>query len=156
LPLTAFAADLERERARPQVTDSMMRRERAGHVRAMLLVRQRSRSSEANGERSHVERRVNEGEGAIVAESSNSPPRGRSQRQIAKRVGQGPPHAWVKSRRMRSTSGPLSWRNFRESDEEARSEEGSRHRPFLVGMVASAGTKGVFFRNCWGRRSCVR
>ena len=67
LSLTAFADELEREKARQRTYDAMQRKARAGHVtggrvfgydNVEILV--------ADGQRSHVERRINEAEAAVV------------------------------------------------------------------------------------------
>ena len=68
LSLTAFADELEREKARQRTYDAMQRKAQAGHVtrRPGVRVRQRRGRSAPTGKRSHVERRINEAEAAIV------------------------------------------------------------------------------------------
>jgi site-specific DNA recombinase len=65
--LTAFADELEREKARQRTYDAMQRKARAGHVtggRAFGYDNVEVRA--AAGQRSHVERRINDAEAAIV------------------------------------------------------------------------------------------
>jgi DNA invertase Pin-like site-specific DNA recombinase len=67
LSLTAFADELEREKARQRVTDSMVRHAKAGHVTGgRCFGYDNVEVLDSNGGRSHVERRVNESEAAIV------------------------------------------------------------------------------------------
>jgi len=67
LSLTAFADELEREKARQRVTDSMVRHAKAGHVTGgRCFGYDNVEVLDANGARSHVERRINESEASIV------------------------------------------------------------------------------------------
>ena len=67
LSLTAFADELEREKARQRVTDTMIRKAKAGHVTGgRVFGYQNVEVLDADGRRSHVERRVYEPEAAIV------------------------------------------------------------------------------------------
>ncbi len=67
LSLTAFADELEREKARQRVTDAMTRKARAGYVTGgRCFGYDNVEIVGNNGERSHVERRINESEAAIV------------------------------------------------------------------------------------------
>src|SRR5204862_5926191 len=61
LSLTAFADELEREKARHRVTDAMVRKARAGHVTGgRVFGYDNLEVLDAIGRRSHVERRINE------------------------------------------------------------------------------------------------
>src|SRR5262245_49127287 len=69
LSLTTFAVEREGEKARQRVTDAMQRKARAGHVTGgrcfgydNIVV------TDAEGCRVHVDRRINDGEAAIVRE----------------------------------------------------------------------------------------
>jgi DNA invertase Pin-like site-specific DNA recombinase len=71
LSVTAFADELEREKARQRVTDTMLRKARAGHVTGWRVfgydnvpVTVRGPNDELR--RSHTTRRINEAEAAIV------------------------------------------------------------------------------------------
>jgi site-specific DNA recombinase len=62
-----FGAELEREKARQRVTDTMTRKARAGHVTGgRLFGYDNVDVTGADGKRSHVERRINDAEAAIV------------------------------------------------------------------------------------------
>lgn len=63
----AFAADIEREKARQRVTDAMMRKARAGYVCGGEPFGYRNHDVLGpDGKRSHVEREVHEPEAAVV------------------------------------------------------------------------------------------
>jgi len=67
LSLTAFADELEREKARQRVTDAMIRKAKRGHVTGgRLFGYDNVEVLGPDGRRSHVERRVNEVEAAVV------------------------------------------------------------------------------------------
>ena len=67
LSLTAFADELEREKARQRTYDAMHRKARAGHVTGGRVFGYDNVSVvDASGRRSHVERHINEAEAAIV------------------------------------------------------------------------------------------
>jgi site-specific DNA recombinase len=67
LSAVAFAAEIEREKARQRVSDAMTRKARAGYVCGGEPVGYRNREvSGPDGRRSHVEREVCEPEAAIV------------------------------------------------------------------------------------------
>jgi DNA invertase Pin-like site-specific DNA recombinase len=67
LSLTAFADELEREKARQRVTDAMQRKAKAGHVTGgAVFGYDNVEIVGANGERSHVEARINEAEADVV------------------------------------------------------------------------------------------
>ena len=67
LSLTTYADELEREKARQRVTDSMVRHARAGHVTGgRCFGYDNVEIVGTNGARSHVERRINQTEAAVV------------------------------------------------------------------------------------------
>jgi site-specific DNA recombinase len=66
MSLTAFADDLEREKARQRTYDAMQRKARAGHVTGgRVFGYDNIEISTADGQRSHVERRINDTEAAV-------------------------------------------------------------------------------------------
>jgi DNA invertase Pin-like site-specific DNA recombinase len=67
LSLTAFADELEREKARQRTYHAMARKARAGHVTGgRVFGYDNVEISGAGGKRSHVERRINADEAAVV------------------------------------------------------------------------------------------
>ena len=67
LSLTAFADELEREKARQRTYDAMLRKAKARHVTGgRCFGYDNVEVVGADGKRSHVERRVNEGEAEVV------------------------------------------------------------------------------------------
>jgi DNA invertase Pin-like site-specific DNA recombinase len=76
LSLTAFADELEREKARQRTYEVMQRKAKAGHVTDGGCFGYRNVAVTApTGTRSHVERRIREPEAAIVRRCSGSVPR---------------------------------------------------------------------------------
>ena len=62
-----FAAEIEREKARQRVYDAMLRKARAGHVTGgRTFGYDNVEILGADGKRSHVERRINEAEAAVI------------------------------------------------------------------------------------------
>jgi site-specific DNA recombinase len=67
LSLTAFADELEREKARQRTYDAMIRKAKAGHVTGgRVFGYDNVEIAGPDGKRSHVERRLNEPEAAVV------------------------------------------------------------------------------------------
>jgi DNA invertase Pin-like site-specific DNA recombinase len=67
LSLTAFADELEREKARQRTYDAMQRKARAGHVTGgRVFGYDNVEIAGPDGQRSHVERRINDAEAAVV------------------------------------------------------------------------------------------
>ncbi len=67
LSLTAFADELEREKARLRTYDAMSRKAKAGHVTGgRVFGYDNVEVSDASGERSHVKRQINDAEAAVV------------------------------------------------------------------------------------------
>jgi DNA invertase Pin-like site-specific DNA recombinase len=72
LSLTAFADELEREKARLRVTDAMCRKARAGHVcGGQPFGYENVQVLGSDGQRSHVARRIVESEARSFAAFSN-------------------------------------------------------------------------------------
>jgi site-specific DNA recombinase len=108
LSLTAFADELERERARQRTYDAMQRKAKAGHVTGgRVFGYDNVEIVAADGRRSHVMRRVNEAEAAVVRRIFELCARGVGLNSIAKmlneervatpRAQQGRPHGWAPS-----------------------------------------------------------
>ena len=67
LSLTAFADELEREKARQRTYDAMLRKAKSGHVTGgRVFGYDNVDVPGADGKRSHVERRINEREAAVI------------------------------------------------------------------------------------------
>jgi len=67
MSVTAFADELEREKARQRTYDAMQRKARAGHVTGgRVFGYDNVEVLGPDGQRSHVERRINEDEAAVV------------------------------------------------------------------------------------------
>ena len=67
LAVTSFADELEREKARQRTYDAMQRKARIGHVTGgRVFGYDNTEIKTADGKRSHVERRVNEDEAAVI------------------------------------------------------------------------------------------
>src|SRR6478672_3832220 len=67
LSLTAFADELEREKARQRTYDAMLRKAKAGHVTGgRVFGYDNVDVLSASGERSHVRRKINDAEANVV------------------------------------------------------------------------------------------
>jgi site-specific DNA recombinase len=108
LSLTTFADELEREKARQRTYDAMIRKARAGHVTGgRVFGYDNVEIVGADGRRSHVVRRINEVEAAIVRRIFELSAAGAGLTRITKtlnedgapapRAQQGRPVAWVNS-----------------------------------------------------------
>jgi DNA invertase Pin-like site-specific DNA recombinase len=108
LSLTAFADELEREKARQRTYDAMVRKARAGHVTGgRVFGYDNVAIAGAGGTRSHVELRINADEAAVVREIFERATRGEGLKTIAKalnvaglrrpRPQQGRPSGWAPS-----------------------------------------------------------
>jgi site-specific DNA recombinase len=87
LSLTAFADELEREKARQRTYDAMQRKARAGHVTGgRLFGYDNVEVVGADGQRSHVERRINETDAAVVRQIFALCAEGLGVKAIAKRL----------------------------------------------------------------------
>jgi site-specific DNA recombinase len=106
LSLTAFADELEREKARQRRYDAMVRKARAGHVTGgRVFGYENVDVQDAEGRRLYVERRILEDEAAIVRRIFDACAAGHGLRTIAKilnaerlpapRAQQGRPTAWA-------------------------------------------------------------
>jgi site-specific DNA recombinase len=108
LSLTAFADELEREKARQRTYDAMLRKARAGHVTGgRVFGYDNVEVTGSDGRRSHVERRINEAEAAVVRQIFELAAKGHGLTTIVKtlnaerapspRAQQGRPAAWAQS-----------------------------------------------------------
>ncbi|MGE3957580.1 MAG: recombinase family protein [Vicinamibacterales bacterium] len=108
LSLTTFADELERHKAQQRTSDAMIRKARAGHVTGGLVFGyQNVEVTGPNGERSHVERRIDPDQAAVVREIFELYAAGVGVRSIAKRLNddrrlcpraqQGRPNGWAPS-----------------------------------------------------------
>ncbi|MDP2320710.1 MAG: recombinase family protein [Acidobacteriota bacterium] len=108
MSVTAFADELERERARQRTFDALARKARAGHVTGgRVFGYDNVEVMGPDGTRSHVERRINLAEAAVVRRLFSLADEGMGQRLIARalndaaapapRAQQGRPNAWSPS-----------------------------------------------------------
>ena len=108
LSLTAFADELEREKARQRTYDAMQRKARAGQVTGGAVFGYRNREVVGgDGRRSHVEREVDDRQAAVVRRIFELCATGSGKVAIAKRLNaeaapapraqQGRPNAWAPS-----------------------------------------------------------
>src|SRR4051812_19857530 len=132
LSLTAFADELEREKARQRVYDAMLRKARAGHVTGGAVFGYRNEDILGlTGERSYVVRRVDELQAAVVREVFQLYASGIGVRGIAKRLNdagrdcpraqQGRPNGWAPSSvwevlRRPLYAGQIVWNQTRKRD----------------------------------------
>ena len=83
----SFAAEIERDKARQRTYDAMVRKARAGHVTGgRVFGYDNVEVLGSSGERSHVERRINEAEAAVVREIFERCAGGEGLKGIAKRL----------------------------------------------------------------------
>jgi DNA invertase Pin-like site-specific DNA recombinase len=108
LGAVTFAADLEREKARQRTYDAMIRKARAGHVTGgKTFGYDNVDVKDPDGRKSHVERRINTDEAAVVREIFQAYANGAGVRTLARRLNdagrpspraqQGRPNGWTAS-----------------------------------------------------------
>jgi site-specific DNA recombinase len=108
MSVTAFADELERQKAGLRVYDAMSRKARAGHVTGgRVFGYDNLEVLDASGQRSHVERRINEDEAAVVRRMFELCAAGAGLTRITKTLNAegvpaprpqlGRPHAWATS-----------------------------------------------------------
>lgn len=108
LSVTAFADELEREKARQRTYDAMVRKAKAGHVTGgRVFGYENVEVAGPDAQRSHVERRINDAEAAIVRRIFDLTSQGlgrkrvvqilNSEGAISPRAQRGRPHAWCPS-----------------------------------------------------------
>ena len=108
LSLTAFADELEREKARQRTYDAMQAKAKAGHVTGGAVFGYRNRAVMGpDGHRSHVERAIDDTQAVVVRRIFALCAKGHGKVAIAKRLNaeaapapraqQGRPHAWAPS-----------------------------------------------------------
>ena len=104
----SFAAEIERDKARQRTYDAMVRKARTGHVTGgRVFGYDNVEMLGSSGERSHVERRINDAEAAVVREIFELCAGGEGLKGIAKRLNaagatthraqQGRPNGWAPS-----------------------------------------------------------
>lgn len=104
----AFAADIEREKARQRTRDALVRKAKAGHVAGgRVFGYDNVVITDASGHRSHVERTINKDEAATVVRMFEQAARGKGIRSICRllndehapcpRSQRGRPKAWAPS-----------------------------------------------------------
>jgi site-specific DNA recombinase len=142
LSLTAFADELEREKARQRTYDAMQRKARAGHVTGgRVFGYDNVEVLGADGKRSHVVRRINEREASVVRRIFEMCAAGHGGRAIAKtlnadgepapRAQQGRPVAWAQSSvwailRRPLYRGEIVWNQSRKRDRWGRKHQRPR------------------------------
>ena len=108
LSLTAFADELEREKARQRTYDAMQRKAKAGHVTGgRVFGYDNVEILGMSGERSHVKRRINQPEANVIRQIFEWSSNGEGLKAIAKRLNaagarapraqQGLPNGWAPS-----------------------------------------------------------
>ena len=108
MSVTAFADELEREKARQRTYDAMQRKARAGHVTGgRVFGYDNIEITGPDGQRSHVERRINKAEATVVRRMFTLCAEGAGLTRITKllnadgvpapRPQQGRPRAWIAS-----------------------------------------------------------
>jgi site-specific DNA recombinase len=108
MSVTAFADELERQKAGLRVYDAMSRKARAGHVTGgRVFGCDNLEVLDATGQRSHVERRINEAEAAVIRRMFELCAEGAGLTRITKTLNAegvpaprpqlGRPHAWATS-----------------------------------------------------------
>jgi site-specific DNA recombinase len=142
MSLTAFADELEREKARQRTYDAMQRKAKAGHVTGGRVFGYDNLEIVcANGQRSHVERRINEAEAAVVRKIFERSAAGAGLTRIAKELNaagaltprpqQGRPAGWapstVREVLLRALyRGEIVWNQSRKRDTWGRSQRSER------------------------------
>jgi len=142
MSLTAFADELEREKARQRTYDAMLRKARAGHVTGgRVFGYDNVEVLGLDGQRSHVERRINEPEAAVVRRIFDLCAAGAGLTRITKtlnadgalspRAQQGRPAAWapssVREVLMRPLyRGEIVWNQWRKRDMWGRAQRSER------------------------------
>jgi site-specific DNA recombinase len=108
MSVTAFADELEREKARQRTYDTMHRKAKAGHVTGgRVFGYDNVDVSGPDGQRSHVERRINDAEAAVVRRIFDLTAQGYGRKRVVQilneegavspRAQRGRPHAWCPS-----------------------------------------------------------
>lgn len=108
LSIQAMADEMEREKARQRMVDTMTRKAKAGHVTGgKCFGYENVAVTTADGQRSHVEQRINDAEAAVIRRIFELAAAGSGQRQIALMLNtenalapssqRGRPRSWVQS-----------------------------------------------------------
>lgn len=152
LSLTAFADELEREKARQRTYDAMVRKARAGHVTGgRVFGYDNVDVIGADGRRSHVERRINDTEAAIVRRIFALSAQGKGLTCITKtlndeaapspRAQQGRPRAWAPSsvREVLHRTlyrGEITWNRTRKRNQQGQVQQKARNASELITIAA--------------------
>jgi DNA invertase Pin-like site-specific DNA recombinase len=141
MSLTAFADELEREKARQRTADAMQRKARAGHVTGGRVFGYDNmpvmvRGADGQEHRSHVERRINEREAAVVRQIFELTAQTHGKTAIAKRLNE--QHAPAPRSQQRR---PCGW--------SASSVHEVLYRPLYRGELVYNRTRK---RNAWGQQ----
>lgn len=136
-----FAAEMERERSRQRVTDAMVRRARAGYVTGgRAFGYQNVEIVDADGRRSHVERKVNEAEAEVIRRIFRLCAEGHGLKAIAKQLNlEGAPSPTPTRGR------PKGWAPSSVRD--------TLHRRTYLGELRYLATRK---RDSWGQRRTLR
>lgn len=142
MSVTAFADELERERARQRTHDALSRKAKAGHVTGgRVFGYDNVDVLDASGNRTHVERRVNEAQAAVVRRIFELAATGVGMRRIAlmlnedcapaPRAQRGRPSAWCPSSvhealRRDLYRGVITWNKSRKRDAWGRKDQQPR------------------------------
>ena len=132
MSVTAFADELERQKAGLRVYDAMSRKARAGHVTGGRVFGYDNLDVlDASGQRSHVERRINEAEAVVIRRMFELCAAGAGLTRITKTLNAegvpaprpqlGRPHAWATSSvravlRRSLYKGDVVWNRSRKRD----------------------------------------
>jgi site-specific DNA recombinase len=136
----SFAAEIERDKARQRTYDAMVRKARAGHVTGgRLFGYDNVDVAGADGDRSHVERRINRGEAIVVQKIFQLCARGEGLKGIAKTLNAGGALAPRNQQGRSRTWAPSSVREV-------------LHRSTYRGLITWNKTKK---RDAWGQRNCT-
>jgi site-specific DNA recombinase len=157
MSVAAFADELERERARQRTYDALARKAKAGHVTGgRVFGYDNITINGANGERTHVERRINEDEARVVRRIFDLAGAGLGMRRIALQLNEegavaprsqrGRPSAWCPSTVYEALHralyrGQVIWNKSRKRD------DWGRHHLVVSASVAGPSPRCVSHRD---------
>ena len=155
LSMTAFADEMERDKARQRTYDAMQRKAKAGHVTdGRVFGYDNVEVLSASGERSHVNRVINEGESAVVrrifelsaggrgthSDHQDAQRRRRDHTEAATRAAEG---VGNEQRSRGATATALPWRNRLEPNGEARQVVAAKPEGSTRGRMDADRSTGV-------------
>jgi site-specific DNA recombinase len=165
MSVTAFADELEREKARQRTHDAMQRKARAGHVTGgRVFGYDNVEVLGINGQRSHVERRINEAEAAVVRRMFELCAGGAGLTRVTKTLNHegvpaprpqlGRPRAWATSSvravlRRSLYKGEVTWNQSRKRDRWGRKRQHAR--PETDWMHVGAPDLQIVSADLWAR-----